>query len=169
MQDSRVDEYWNNDGSRDLTVSWTSFNQFSMLQEKPADGHMWSGARLTKRHVTSRPDHLWPEIWTKLERNVKLKEKHKWAIEKPKLDNARKLRGIYFIDPEDKEFKETIRNARKKLETLMAPAMPCKNSRKCKHGATRGKTIHHCLQSVIIRSSFLLIILSLHNSNTVIN
>ena len=36
--------------------------------------------------------------------------------EKPKLDNARKLRGIYFIDPEDKEFKETIKNARKKLE-----------------------------------------------------
>ena len=33
------------------------------------------------------------------------------------LDNARKLRGIYFIDPEDKEFKETIKNAPKKLET----------------------------------------------------
>ena len=30
------------------------------------------------------------------------------------------------IDPEDKEFKETIKNARKKLETPMAPAMPCK-------------------------------------------
>ena len=36
-----------------------------------------------------------------------------------------KLRGIYFIDPEDKEFKETIKNARKKLETSNAPAMPC--------------------------------------------
>ena len=32
-----------------------------------------------------------------------LRERHKWSIEKPKLDNARKLRGIYFIDPEDKE------------------------------------------------------------------
>ena len=38
------------------------------------------------------------------------------------LDNARKLRGIYFIDAEYKEFKETIKNARKKLETPMAPA-----------------------------------------------
>ena len=37
-----------------------------------------------------------------------------------------RFRGIYFIDPEDKEFKETIKNARKKLETPMAPAMPCK-------------------------------------------
>ena len=36
------------------------------------------------------------------------------------------MRGIYFIDPEDMEFKETIKNARKKLETSVAPAMPCK-------------------------------------------
>ena len=50
-------------------------------------------------------------------------------LKNPKLDNAWKLRGIYFIDPEDKEFKETIKNARKKLETPMAPAMPCKTSK----------------------------------------
>ena len=55
-----------------------------------------------------------------------LKERQKWSNEKLHLENARKLRGIYFIDPEDKEFKETIKNARKKLETSMAPAMPCK-------------------------------------------
>ena len=101
---------------------------------------MWSGGRLTRRQLTSRPDHLCPELWTKLGRNVKLKERHKWSNEKPKLDNAIRLRGIYFIDPEDKEFKETIKNARKKLETPMAPAMPCKTCKKCKHGETRGKT-----------------------------
>ena len=38
----------------------------------------------------------------------------------------KKLRGIYLIDPEDKEFKETIKNAHWKLETPMAPAVPCK-------------------------------------------
>ena len=36
----------------------------------------------------------------------KRKEKQKWAIEKPKFDNARRLRGIYFIDPADEEFKD---------------------------------------------------------------
>ena len=36
------------------------------------------------------------------------KGKQKWAIEKPKLDNARRLRGIYFIDPADAGFTETI-------------------------------------------------------------
>ena len=37
---------------------------------------------------------------------------------------------MYFIDPEDKEFKETIKNDRKKLETPIAPTMPCKIMKK---------------------------------------
>ena len=98
------------------------------------------GRRLTKRQATSRPHHLWPELWKSMGKNAKLKERQKWSHEKPKLDNARKLRGIYFLDPEDKEFKETIKNAREKLETPMAPAMPCKTSKTCKHGVTCGKT-----------------------------
>ena len=48
-------------------------------------------------------------------KNAKLKEKQKWSHEELHLDNARKLRGIYFIDPEDKEFKETIKNARTEI------------------------------------------------------
>ena len=68
-------------------------------------------------------------------KDAKLKEKQKWSIKKPKLDNARRLRRINFIDPEDKEFKETIRNARK-METPMA-LQDCK---KIKKGETRGKT-----------------------------
>ena len=97
---------------------------------------MWSGERLTRKQVTSRPDHLWPESLDEIGKNAKLKERQKWSHEKPKLDNARKLRGIYFIGPEDKEFKETIKNARKKLETPMAPAMPCKTSKNSQHGVT---------------------------------
>ena len=85
---------------------------------------MWSGERLTRKQLTSMPDHLWPEIWKTMGRNAKLKEKQKWSEEKLHLENARKLRGIHFIDPEDTEFKESIKNARKKLE--VAPALPCK-------------------------------------------
>ena len=63
-------------------------------------------------------------------KNAKLKEKQKWSNEKLHLENARKLRGIYFIDPEDKELKETMKSARKKLEISIAPAMPCKIMKK---------------------------------------
>ena len=139
-KEKRIDEYWNIDGSRDLSDPWTSFTQFTLLDEKAPDGYTWSGERLTREQLTSRPDHLWPELWKSMGKHAKLKEKQKWSNEKLHLENARKLRGIYFIDPEDKEFKETIMNARKKLETPMAPAMPCKTSKKSKHGETRGKT-----------------------------
>ena len=115
--EKRIDDYWKIDGSRDLSDHWTGFTQFTLLQEKLPDGYMWSGCTLTRKQVTSRPDYSWPELSEKMGRNAKLKERQKWSHEKPQLDNARKLRGIYFIDPEDKEFKETIKNARKKLDT----------------------------------------------------
>ena len=126
MQESRIDVYWNIDGSWDLSDSWSGFTQFTLLKEKPPEGKMWSGRRLTKRQATSRPDYLWPEIWKDMSKNSKLKEMQNWAIEKPKLDNERRLRGIYFNDPEDIGFKETIKNARRKLEVPIARAMPCK-------------------------------------------
>ena len=92
---------------------------------------------ITRKQLTSRPDHLWPDLCEKMGRNAQLKKRQKWSHEKLHLDNARKLRGIYFIDPEDKEFKETIKNARKKFETSVALAMPCKilkNSKNCGSG-----------------------------------
>ena len=123
-QERRIGDYWNIDGSRDLSDYWTGFTQFALLEEKPPVGFLWSRERLTRKQLTSRPDYLWPELWTKLGRNAKLKERQKWSHEKPQIDNARKLRGTFFIDHEDEEFKETIKNARKKLETPVAPAMP---------------------------------------------
>ena len=58
----------------------------------------------------------------------KRKEKQKSAVEKPKLDNARQLRGIYFIDLDAEEFKRIMTNARRKLGIPMPAAMPCETS-----------------------------------------
>ena len=52
----------------------------------------------------------------------KRREKQKWAIAKPKLGNAGRLHGIYFIDPADEEFKEIMKNACRKLEVPMPGA-----------------------------------------------
>ena len=49
---------------------------------------------------------------------------------------------MYFIEPEDKEFKEIIKNARKKFEVAAAPAMPCKRTNS-RHRATRSKNDDH--------------------------
>ena len=48
MQESRIDDYWNIDGSRDLSDSWTVFTQFTLLSEKPPDGFLWSGRETDK-------------------------------------------------------------------------------------------------------------------------
>ena len=47
--------------------------------------------RLTKKQTTSRPDNTWPDMWKHVSDASKRKEKQKLAIEKPKLENARKL------------------------------------------------------------------------------
>ena len=75
--------------------------------------------------LASRPDHSWPELWKQWERMPSWRRGKSGHMKKLQLENARKLRGIYFIDPEDKEFKETIKNARKNLETSIAPVRDC--------------------------------------------
>ena len=65
-RERRIDDYWNIDGSRDLSDYWTGFTQFTLLEEKPPDGYMWSGERLTRKQLISRPDYFWPELWKKL-------------------------------------------------------------------------------------------------------
>ena len=61
-QEKRIDDYWIIDGSRDLSDPWTGFTQFTLLEEKAPEGYMWSGERSTRKQLTSRPDHLWPEL-----------------------------------------------------------------------------------------------------------
>ena len=108
-QEKRIDDYWNIDGSRDLSDPWTGFTQFTLLDEKAPDGYMWSGRRLTRKQLTSRPDHLWPELWKSMGKHAKLNEKQKWSEEKLHLENARKLSGIYVIDPRIRNLKKPSR------------------------------------------------------------
>ena len=56
-QEKRIDDYWNIDGSKDLSDPWTGFTQFTLLEEKPPEGFLWSRWRLTRKQLTSRPDH----------------------------------------------------------------------------------------------------------------
>ena len=111
-----------------MSDAWTGFTRFTILNEKPPDGYTWSGRRLTKKQTTSRPDFVWPEIWKEMSDASKRKENQKWAIEKPKLDNAVRLRGIYFIDPDDEEFKDIMKQ-RRKLEVSMPAAMALQTSK----------------------------------------
>ena len=71
-------------------------------------------------------EYIWPEAWSSMSKKSQRKEKQHWAEKKPKLDYARKLRGIHCIDLEDEEFNETLKNARKKWEFKIDFAMSCR-------------------------------------------
>ena len=52
-QEKRIDDYWNIDGSRDLSESWTGFTRCTLLVEKALDGYMWSRGRFTRKQLTN--------------------------------------------------------------------------------------------------------------------
>ena len=110
-KEKRIDDYWNIDGSRDLSDPWTGFTQFTPLEEKAPDGYTWSGERLTRKQLTSRPDHLWPELWKSMGKHAKLKEKQKWSEEKLHLENARNCEESILSTPR-------IRNSKKPSRML---------------------------------------------------
>ena len=80
---------------------------------------------------------------------AKKKAKQRWAIEKPKLDNARQVRGIHFIEPNDEEFKVTIKAALRKLEVPVPATMPCKipikSSGEAHRSVGKRKTKYACI------------------------
>ena len=56
MLERRIDDCWNNDGSRDLSDSWTGFTQFALLEEKPPREIYVVRERLTKRQAKAQGD-----------------------------------------------------------------------------------------------------------------
>ena len=57
-QEKRIDDYWSIDGSRDLSGSWTGFTQFTLIEEKPPKGYMWSGRETDKTAVNIQATSL---------------------------------------------------------------------------------------------------------------
>ena len=59
---------------------------------------MWSREMTDENFkATTRPENVWPEVWTKIGNAAQECEQQEWAIEKPKFDNALRLRGMHFF------------------------------------------------------------------------
>ena len=85
MQEQRIDDCWKVDENRSLSDSWIGFTKFTLMKETPPKGHMWSGKRLIKVQTTTRPDQVWPEVWTNLSKQSSAKTRKtrmgKWEAE----------------------------------------------------------------------------------------
>ena len=47
--EKRINDSWNVDGARDLSDPWTGFTQFTLLEEKPPKGYMWSRGEINEK------------------------------------------------------------------------------------------------------------------------
>ena len=108
-QEKRIDDFWNNDGSRDLSDPWTGVTQFTLLEEKAPDGYMWSGRRLKRKQLTSRPVHLWPELWKSMEKHAKLKEKQNGSMKSSILKTHDNCEGSIASTPRIRNSKNPSR------------------------------------------------------------
>ena len=125
-QEKRIDDYWNIDRSRDLSDPWTGFTQFTLLEEKlPTDicgpGGDWRESSLHAGQIIygQNSGNQWERM-------------RSWRRSKSGLKKSSTLKTLencaesISSTPRIREFKETIKNARKQLETSVALAMPCK-------------------------------------------
>ena len=54
-QERRIDDFWNVEENRSLSNSWTGFTRFTLLNETPPKGYMWSGRTdKNSNDITSR-------------------------------------------------------------------------------------------------------------------
>ena len=53
LQESRVDNYWNIDVNRNLSVSWTGFTTIEILKERLPEGQIWASRRFIKIQATT--------------------------------------------------------------------------------------------------------------------
>ena len=149
LQESRIDDFRSIDDDRNLSEHGPVSRSAQQADENSSK----------QQGLITCGQKFGPECQKAAQR----KAKQQWAIEKPKLENAQKSRRTYFIDPDDEEFIETMKNARKTLELPTEAAMPCKlktywyretcgesNNQKSKHACTAGahestrKRLSHC-------------------------
>ena len=101
MQEKRIDDYWNADSNRHLSDSWKKTSQRIYV--------VWE--RLTKVQTTTR-SRVARSMDKKLVKPLKIEKNKNEKNERPKLVNARRLRGICFIDPDDEDYKEKLSKMR---------------------------------------------------------
>ena len=124
--EKQIDDHGNVDGERELSDARTGFTRFVLLNERPPDGYTWPGWRRRRKQTTSRPDDAWPDMWKHMSHEAKKHSEAKMGHRETEARQCPTSERIFFIEPNDEEFKLTTKAARGKLEVPMPAAMPCK-------------------------------------------
>ena len=123
MQEQRIDDYWNVDSNRSLSDSWRGFTKFTP-KKKISQGIfvVWEEIDKSSNDYETRSCMAWS-----MEHNWESSsESRTTRMEKreAKLDNARRLRGIYSIDPDDEDTRKPFNIRGESWKCLWA--RPCR-------------------------------------------
>ena len=101
----RFEDYWNLDGEKELSDARTGFTRFILLNERHLMGTRGSGRDFQENKQRLAQTMYGQICGRKCLMQRKQKAKQRWAIEK-------QLRGKDFIEPDNEEFKLSMKAAR---------------------------------------------------------
>ena len=85
LHEATTDDYWNVDEDTSQSEPWIGVTRFELLKKNPPERQMWVRGRLTRKQVTARLGHTWPE------------ECRKALSAKPSINERTGPFEIYFI------------------------------------------------------------------------
>ena len=72
---------------------------------------------MTKIQTTTRPDFVCPEVWTKIGKAAQNRAKQEWAKRNGSSTMLEDMRGIYFVDPHNEEYKQLLKRKKSEVKT----------------------------------------------------
>ena len=102
-------------------------NIFYLLKPKPARGYAWQYGKLSGVHkATPRPDFVFPDTWTRMNKEAKNKAIETWSRLQPQIRSARTSRNLHHIAPEIKvQYEQLLEDVVRTRAIPEAPALPC--------------------------------------------
>ena len=82
LEENSVGALWNTDGHEISLKVGSDFTRFRTLNKRPHQGCSWVDGVLTITQVTSRPETIWPEVWSSMSNCAQKKAKQQWDIDK---------------------------------------------------------------------------------------
>jgi len=119
-----VADFWTSSGARELSEDWTGKTCLPILRPVLEPGYKWIEGRPTRMQTTTRPDHLWPEIWEQMSKPIRENEIEKGKILTKNLREERIRCNKAEIPADDDDYFKIIAEVRARLGKPAPPAMP---------------------------------------------
>ena len=100
--EAEIRDVWfgNDQGDRKLSEPWVGRTHLYLITPKPRNGYAWQWGKLNgARKVTTRPDFIFPEVWSSMNKEDRRIAQRVWEDLKPAVKRAKTIRNLWHIKP----------------------------------------------------------------------